>query len=56
MAPWKKHASIAWGSFLQGPLKPFICFKYIGGYLGAAVNWKIAKTEIKLRFSENNKK
>jgi len=33
-----------------------ICFNYFGGYLGAAPNQKIAKTEIKLRFSEGKNK
>lgn len=38
------------------PSPQAICFKYIRGYLGAALNQKIAKTEIKLRFSEKKKK
>lgn len=39
------------------PLNPqVICFNYFGGYLGAAPNQKIAKTEINLRFSEEKKK
>lgn len=37
------------------PSPQAICFKYIRGYLGAALNQKIAKTEIKLRFSEKKK-
>lgn len=41
--------------FCSSPLKPSICFKCTGGYLGTAVNWKIERVYFKLRFSENNK-